>query len=65
MFAQTRFAFAPDSVMPMFPQIPLGRPGLRVISVQWSPPSVVLNMPLPLPPDDSSHGVRPACHKPA
>src|SRR5437763_9812981 len=65
MFAQRRFEFAPDTVMPMFPQIPAGKPGLRVISVQWSPPSVVLNIPLPFPPDESSQGVRPACHRPA
>src|SRR5437763_16100922 len=60
MFAQRRFEFAPDTVMPMLPQIPSGRPGLRVISVQWSPPSVVLNKPLPLPPAERSQGVRPA-----
>ena len=65
MFAQTRFEFAPDTAMPMLPQMPAGRPGFRVISVQWSPPSVVLKRPLPVPPDDSIHGVRPACHRPA
>ncbi len=65
MFAQRRFEFAPDTVMPMLPQIPSGRPGLRVISVQWSPPSVVLNKPLPLPPDESNQGVRPACQSAA
>src|SRR5262249_47291155 len=65
MFAQIRFELPPDTVIPMFPQIPSGRPGLRVSSVQWSPPSVVLNKPLPLPPDDKSQGVRPACQNPA
>src|SRR5689334_12142109 len=65
MFAHRRFEFTAETVMPMFPQIPSGRPGLRVISVQWSPPSVVLKSPLPFPPDESIHGVRPACHNPA
>ena len=65
MFAHRRFELAPEIVIPMLPQMPLGSPVLRVISVQWSPPSVVLNKPLPAPPDDSSHGVRPACQKPA
>ena len=65
MFAHSRLEFAPEIVIPMLPQMPLGSPGLRVSSVQWSPPSVVLNNPLPLPPDDSSHGVRPACQNPA
>ena len=31
---QSRFEFAPETVTPMLPQIPLGNPGLRVISVQ-------------------------------
>src|SRR5438105_13984818 len=65
MFAQTRFELAPETVTPMLPQIPVGNPLLRVISAQLSPPSMVLNNPLPAPPEDSSHGVRPACHKAA
>src|SRR4051794_14063605 len=55
----------PDTAMPMLPQMPAGKPALRVSSVQWSPPSVVFHSPLPLPPDESSHGVRPACQNPA
>src|SRR4051812_1048259 len=51
--------------MPMSPQIPAGRPGLRVISVQWSPPSVVLNNPDPGPPEFNSHGRRYTCQNPA
>src|SRR5690349_1859775 len=65
MFAHKRFEFAPETVTPMLPQMPAGNPGLRVISTQLSPPSTVLNNPLPAPPEDSIHGVRPACHSAA
>src|SRR6266550_5276721 len=65
MLAQTRLEFAPETVTPMLPQMPAGRPVLRVISVQLSPPSTLLNNPLPAPPDDSIHGVRPACQSAA
>src|SRR5688500_1938028 len=51
--------------MPMLPQIPAGKPELRVISVHVSPPSVVLNIPEPAPPETSCHGRRCACQKPA
>ncbi len=65
MIAHTRAGIAGEIVMPMFPITPLGMPGLRVISFQLSPPSVVLKMPLPAPPLESSHGLRPACQKAA
>src|SRR6185436_2180082 len=65
MIAYTRLEFTADTEMPMSPQIPCGSPGLRVISVQVSPPSVVLNIPEPAPPDTSIHGRRYACQKPA
>src|SRR5688572_12965292 len=65
MIAYTRLELAPDTVMPMSPQIPCGNPGLRVISDHVSPPSVVLNMPEPAPPETSCHGRRCACQKPA
>src|SRR5687767_9894744 len=65
MIAYTRLEFAPETDMPMSPQMPCGRPGLRVISVHVSPPSVVLNTPEPAPPETSCHGRRCACQKPA
>src|SRR5437867_12968222 len=51
--------------MPMSPQMPAGNPGLRVISVHVSPPSVVLNIPEPAPPEFSVHGLRYTCQNPA
>src|SRR5688572_12504409 len=60
-----RCELAPETDRPMSPQTPEGRPGLRVISVHVSPPSVVLNIPEPAPPDTSIHGRRCACHSPA
>src|SRR3954469_1799941 len=42
--------------------MPAGKPGLRVISVQCSPPSVDLYRPDPGPPDDISHSLRCASH---
>src|SRR5918998_1705067 len=48
--AQTRPVFAGDTATPVRPMTPVGRPGLRVISVQLSPPSVDLKSPLPGPP---------------
>ena len=44
---------------------PAGRPGLRVISVQVSPPSVLLNKPLPGPPLDIWYSLRYASHSAA
>src|SRR5512146_259576 len=63
--AQTRFGLAGEIAMPTLPMIPVGNPGLRVISVQCSPPSVVLKMPPPAPPLIRSHGLRPACQSAA
>src|SRR6266576_877023 len=63
--AYTRFGFAPDTATPILPTIPRGRPGLRVISVHVSPPSVLLNRPLPGPPDDIWYSVRYASHSAA
>src|SRR6516225_7958190 len=54
-----------ETASPIFPSVPLGRPGLREISNQWSPPSVDLNSPLPGPPDDISQELRNASHSPA
>src|SRR5436190_20017478 len=51
--------------MPMSPQMPAGRPGLRVISVQLSPPSVDFHIPEFGPPEFSSHGLRYTCQNPA
>src|SRR6185312_7128893 len=56
---------ARNTARPTLPISPLGSPGARVISVQCSPASVDLKIPLPAPPDDSSHGVRPACQSAA
>src|SRR5207237_8468209 len=63
--AQTRSWSRGETARPIFPMIPLGRPLLRVISVQLSPPSVDLKIPLPAPPETSSQGRRTACHSPA
>ena len=63
--AQTRSWSRGETARPIFPMIPLGRPLLRVISVQLSPPSVDLKTPLPAPPDTSSQGRRTACQSPA
>ena len=46
----------------MRPIMPAGMPGLRVMSVQVSPPSVDLNRPLPGPPLDIVYSVRNASH---
>ena len=51
--------------MPTIPIVPFGNPGLRVISVHVSPPSVDLKMPLPGPPLSSVQGLRETSHKPA
>src|SRR6185437_1866419 len=63
--AHTRLGAAADTANPMLPITPLGRPGACVSSVQCSPPSLDLKMPLPAPPDDNNHGVRPACQSAA
>src|SRR4051812_9190967 len=42
--------------------MPLGRPGLRVISVHVSPALVLLNKPLPGPPLDIVYSSRNASH---
>ena len=50
----------------MRPTIPsCGMPGFRVISVQLSPPSVLLNIPLPGPPEDAVYSLRKACQSDA
>src|ERR1700743_567338 len=48
--------------MPILPTRPEGMPGLRVTSVQCSPPSVDLNRPLPGPPLDIWFSLRYASH---
>jgi hypothetical protein len=66
MIAQRRLGFAALTVMPMLPMSPCwGSPLLRVISVHLSPPSVLLKIPDPAPPETSCHGLRPACQKAA
>ena len=47
------------------PGLPRGRPGLRVISAQVSPPSVDLNSPLEGPPLSNAHGLRMTCQSEA
>ena len=50
-----------DTARPILPTTPsAGMPGFRVISVQVSPPSTDLNMPLPGPPDDIVYSLRKA-----
>src|SRR5580765_8124994 len=53
-----RFESAPDTATPILPSTPFGNPGLRVISIQCSPPSVDLNNPLPGPPLDIWYSTR-------
>src|SRR3954463_11379074 len=61
----TRFGSAALTATPILPSIPAGRPALRVISVQCSPPSVDLYRPLPGPPLDIVHSLRYASHNAA
>lgn len=49
MSAQTRPARTGEALIPIRPSGPAGRPGLAVNSVQVSPPSTVLKIPLPGP----------------
>src|SRR5919205_4088737 len=63
--AYTRRGLAPDTATPMRPTTPVGIPGLRVISVHVSPPSVLLNTPLPGPPLDIWYSLRYASHSDA
>ena len=50
---------------PILPISPAGSPGLRVISFHVSPPSMLLNKPLPGPPLDIWNSRRNACHSDA
>ena len=63
--AHTRFEFTGETVTPIFPITPAGSPGLRVMFVHVSPPSVDLKSPLPVPPETSFHGFRYACQNAA
>ena len=63
--AQTLSWFNGETERPIFPMVPFGSPCERVISVQVSPPSPDLKIPLPAPPDTSSQGRRTACQRPA
>src|SRR5438094_6596792 len=65
MSAYTRLESAPEMPMLIFPTSPCGRPGLRVISRQVSPPSVDLYRPLPGPPLDIWYSTRYASHNAA
>src|SRR5213076_2556067 len=60
-----RFESPPETLTPIRPTIPEGKPLFRVISVQVSPPSVDLNRPLPGPPLDICHDTRYASHSAA
>src|SRR5262249_9892227 len=62
MMAQTRSGLAGEAVTPIRPLRPLGRPGLLVISVQVSPPSVDLYSPLSGPPLVRLQKSRRTCH---
>src|SRR5690242_1282061 len=62
--AYTRLPSGPAAT-PMRPTTPDGIPGLRVISVHVSPPSVLLNRPLPGPPLDMWYSLRYASHSAA
>ncbi len=59
MIAHTRSGLAGETATPILPMnLPFGPPGLRVISVHVSPPSVDLNRPLSGPPLSMLQGVR-------
>src|SRR6476660_6562610 len=60
-----RLESAPEMATPILPSTPVGRPGLRVISVQRSPPSVDLKRPLPGPPLDIWYSTPYASHSAA
>jgi hypothetical protein len=47
-----------ETATPILPSMPEGRPGLRVMSFQVSPPSVDLKSLLAGPPLESDQGVR-------
>src|SRR4030095_3218154 len=57
----TPLSLAGDMASPILPLRPLGRPGLFVMSVQVSPPSVDLYKPLSGPPLLSPQQSRRAC----
>ena len=63
--AYTRLELAPLTATPMRPTSPAGIPVLRVISLHVSPPSVLLNRPLPGPPLDIWYSLRYASHSDA
>src|SRR5438105_9614853 len=63
--AYTRLGSAPLTATPMRPINPDGNPGLRVISVHVSPPSVDLKSPDPGPPLDIVYSLRNASHSAA
>lgn len=65
MMAHTRREFAGDTARPTLPHTPFGRPRLAVSSVHVAPPSVVLRMPPPGPPEFSIQGRRYACQNAA
>src|SRR6185369_7517935 len=58
IIAHTSWWSAGETARPTLPMLPFGKPGFRVISVHFSPPSVLLKMPLPAPPLMRSQGVR-------
>ena len=64
MIAYTRFGSAPDTLTPILPHTPLGRPSPSSF-FQVSPPSVDLKRPLPGPPLSKPQGERRIWYIPA
>ena len=57
-----RLGFAGETAIPIFPKAPGGNPfAVFVRLVHVRPASVLLYKPLPAPPLDIDHGVRPDC----
>ena len=56
--AQTRSEFNGETVTPMIPTMPSGKPLFFVISFHVSPPSVDFQRPDPSPPLSRLYGVR-------
>ena len=59
--AQTRPGFAGEAATPIRPLSPSGSPGLDVMSVQVSPPSIERHIPLSGPPLVMLQKFRRAC----
>ena len=62
MMAQTRSGFTGETVTPMMPCGPSGRPSFSISDDHVAPPSVDFQSSEPGPPDEKSYGVRRTFH---